>query len=352
MPKSAPQRVAERLRQDITSGRLPPGARLPSRRVLQARLVGSSVTIQAALDELDRDGLIVVRSRHGTYVSEHPPHLCRYGLVMPSLPDTAGRFASHYLEALRGAAARVRRGGRRVVLHVAASQDPGLLEHQHLRQTLARRTLAGLILPAPWVADRWLQLDDLHVPVAVTAPTLPGRNLTKVTLDQRLWFDAALDAVAARGARSVCAMLVADADFTKVVAHLEEGARRRGLVCLPRWVMAVDQRWPEWAYRCALALCHPHQEQVPEALLIADDHLVPEATRGVVASGLLARHRLTMVGHGNLPALTASAVPILRLCWDLDALLDRCIVLMDEHREHGQPSPMQALPTVLVEPDG
>ncbi len=350
MSMSAPRQIADRLRKDIICGRLIPGSQMPSRRELQSQLEGSSSTIQAALDELLAEGFIGVHARRGTFVAQHPPHRYRYGLVLPSLPDVSGAFSSHYLNTLCAAAKRVRFGGRRMVLHFACSQDPDQPQHARLRQCIARGSLAGLFFPAPWVGDQWLNLKYDRLPVAVTGPTLVGPGLTKVMLDQRLWFDAALDAVAARGLRSVAVLLVADDDFTNVVTYIEAGCHRRGLRCLPWWLMAVDQRWPEWAFRDALAFCHPNQTETPEALLIADDNLVPDATRGVAVSGLLSIRPLTIIGHGNLPSLTPSAVPILRLCWDCDALLQRCIILMEEHRDNGTPSPAEALPTVMVEP--
>ncbi len=349
MPRSAAHRLADRLRREITSGRLAPGSPLPSRRELQDRLGGSSITVQQALDALGDEGFTVARPRHGTIVAEHPPHRCRFALVLPEQADAAGHLTSGYLTSLQAAALRVRRGGRRVVLHHAHNQDPLLPEHVRLRQVLQQDALAGLFLPAPWVANQWLDLADIRQPMAVTAPTLSVPGLTKVMLDQRCWFDQALDVLVARGVRSVAALLIADQDFTDLVAHIEAGAQRRGLRCHPWWVMAVDQRWPSWARRCALSICQPGQTEPPEALLIADDHLVPAATQGVIDSNLTARHRLTVIGHGNLPTLTPSALPILRLCWDVDALLNRCIELMEQHRNQGHPAPAEHLPTTLVD---
>lgn len=342
-------RIADRLRNDIISGRLLPGCQMRSRRELQAQLAGSSNAIQAALDELVEEGFIKVHSRHGTFVAHHPPHRFRYGLVLPSLPHASGKFSSNYLNALCAAAKRLRFGGRRMTLHVACSQDPDLPQHTRLRQCIARGSLAGLFLLDYQVADHWLSLESSSFPIAITESSMTGPGLTKVVLDQRLWFDAALDAVVARGLRSLAVLVVADSNAATMMAYIQAGSLRRGLRCRPWWVTAVDERWPEWAFNVALGLCDRNQNETPDALLIADDNFVPAATRGVAASGVLSVRSLTVIGHGNLPSLTPSAVPILRLCWDCEALLERCVIRMEEHRANGVPSPAETLPTRMLD---
>lgn len=60
------------LRTGIFSGELPPGARLPSARLLQRDFGVSSSTVQNALRELKREGLVYSVVRRGSYVREHP----------------------------------------------------------------------------------------------------------------------------------------------------------------------------------------------------------------------------------------------------------------------------------------
>ena len=61
------------LRADIQSGRLQPGARLPSSRYL-ADLAGTARgTVVAALEQLQAEGYLVARSRSGTFVAGRAP---------------------------------------------------------------------------------------------------------------------------------------------------------------------------------------------------------------------------------------------------------------------------------------
>lgn len=63
------QQVAEQIRRLVLTGRLPPGALLPSVRALALQLSTSVITTRRAYDELERAGLIVTRQGAGSFVA-------------------------------------------------------------------------------------------------------------------------------------------------------------------------------------------------------------------------------------------------------------------------------------------
>jgi DNA-binding GntR family transcriptional regulator len=63
--------LRDRLALEIGTGKLPPGARLPSERTMQAEAGMARGTIREALSQLEAEGLIYRRDRSGWYVS--PP---------------------------------------------------------------------------------------------------------------------------------------------------------------------------------------------------------------------------------------------------------------------------------------
>ena len=73
------------LRQDIQSGILPPGSKLPSKRALAQHLEVSKITVEAAYSQLLAEGFISSREKVGYFVEEtiHPQLSAR-----PSLPKT------------------------------------------------------------------------------------------------------------------------------------------------------------------------------------------------------------------------------------------------------------------------
>lgn len=75
------QQLAARLRAAIASGKLQPGAQLPTHRALAEEYGVAIETAKRALGELRNEGLIVSRQGKGSYVREGP--------LRPS-PDRAG----------------------------------------------------------------------------------------------------------------------------------------------------------------------------------------------------------------------------------------------------------------------
>jgi DNA-binding transcriptional regulator YhcF (GntR family) len=67
-PASAQLRDA--IAKRVTSGRLGPGERMPPVRVLAADLGLAPNTVAKAYRELEADGLLVGRGRHGTFVAD------------------------------------------------------------------------------------------------------------------------------------------------------------------------------------------------------------------------------------------------------------------------------------------
>ena len=69
-PGTLYQQIIDRLKREISEGRLKPGAALPSFRQLAEDLLVSVITVKRAYEELEREGIIFRRQGLGTFVSE------------------------------------------------------------------------------------------------------------------------------------------------------------------------------------------------------------------------------------------------------------------------------------------
>jgi len=82
--------VFEALRADIESGRLGPGARVPSEAELVERFGASRITVGRAVRDLQARGLVERRVGSGTYVrrpARASGNECTFGVLVPDLPD-------------------------------------------------------------------------------------------------------------------------------------------------------------------------------------------------------------------------------------------------------------------------
>jgi len=64
------QQIVDRIKREISEGRLRPGVALPSFRQLAEELLVSLITVKRAYEELEREGIIYRRQGLGTFVSE------------------------------------------------------------------------------------------------------------------------------------------------------------------------------------------------------------------------------------------------------------------------------------------
>lgn len=91
--RSLHERIAADLRDDIMSGELPPGARLPSTVQLKARFEASNATVQKALQLLKDERLVVGRAGAAVTVREHRQRTMRPASYMsPAGPGEPYRW--------------------------------------------------------------------------------------------------------------------------------------------------------------------------------------------------------------------------------------------------------------------
>jgi GntR family transcriptional regulator len=69
-PGTLYQQIIDGLKREVSEGRLPPGAPLPSFRNLAADLLVSVITVRRAYEELEREGIIYRRQGLGTFVAD------------------------------------------------------------------------------------------------------------------------------------------------------------------------------------------------------------------------------------------------------------------------------------------
>ena len=69
-PEALYQQIVDRLKREISEGRLAPGSPLPSFRVLAEDLLVSVITVKRAYEELEREGIIFRRQGLGTFVAD------------------------------------------------------------------------------------------------------------------------------------------------------------------------------------------------------------------------------------------------------------------------------------------
>jgi len=346
MPVPKYERIAEALRERILAGRYPVGGRLPTRKEIADEFAASGITIQRAFEELLRDGFVVSRGCAGTFVAESPPHTSRFGVIFPSPrprhPSTpASRWSTFYAEIVNAATEIEQQEGGRFSFYYGFYQGTGSEDYPRLVADVEAGRLAGLIIVhatiglagAPVMSHRHCP------PIVMTGESLvPGA--TAVNYDYGVFIDAALDHFAAAGRRGVAAIALWGGGHVVHWDHLRSACEQRGLENPPYWNQVVGPESFEAANHVAQLLMHGDER--PDALLIADDHLVEHATAGLAACGVRGANDLDVVAWSNLPYTPTAHVPVRFIGPDIRDFVRTCVDLL-RRKKAGEDCPRELL---------
>ena len=321
------------LRQRIVAGEWNPGARLPIRAELEQHYGVSGVTMQKALDQLNRDGFTYGKRRWGTFVTQNPPHLSRYGIVFPGRPGTS-RVWVRFWSALINEAANLQESRSRqmpVFYGIDGPNDGD--DYQRLLRDLRHQRLAGLIFPSlPFtLKDTPVMLDPALPRVAIMAPDQGGDKITAVVLDWGSFIEKALEYLATRGRRRI-AVLTAPGEQKDFAGDLRKGLAVRQLETRPYWLQETSQSDVQGAQACVHLLLHGRPDERPDGLIIADDNLVEYGVAGAMDAGVQLGKDVDVVAHCNFPWPAPQSMAIKRLGFDARQILERSIEIIDKQR--------------------
>jgi DNA-binding LacI/PurR family transcriptional regulator len=343
------------LRREIAGGVFQPGNQLPTRAELEQRFQVSSTTLQRALDRLGQDGFVEAQGARGTFVSNHPPHLCNYGLVIPHRPSNAPGKFRHFWTVLANEAVRVETSNPSIrfpIFYVNNATDDVEAYQQLLRHITAHR-LAGLIFITPPDLLQGTPIMDfpglarVSVRMAMASELPADMPISVVWLDRASFVDKALDSLAARGRKRV-AVISSALWFGKNEAYLTSALVARFGSAPMCWRIGLDLDSPQYANNAVQLLMRGSPSERPDALVIADDNFVEYATAGLVASGVTSTEAIDVVAHCNFPWPTPSVVPAMRLGYDARHVLQACIDQIDSQRR-GEAVPAETIIPAVFE---
>jgi len=126
---------------------------------------------------------------------------------------------------------------------------------------------------------------------------------------------------------------------------LWQQADARGMKTRRRWIQAACLDTPAWAVNCTeMLLCDSER---PDALVIMDDNLVPDATAGVASAGLRVPDDLLVIAHTNFPYPTPAAVPVKRIGSDTRRVLTDSIEYILNKRQGVPTQEIISIPTIF-----
>lgn len=323
--------IAAAIRSRIVSGRLSPGARLPTRTEIEKEFDASPITVQHSIDVLRREGFAEPRGWGGTFVALHPPHLYHYAMVMTRSPAKHGW--TRFFQALANEAARYdgsAQDPRRISLHTGVEDHPDNHEMRGLLTAVRNHCVAGLILPehpaVTGLAFTALAREGAVPQVAFLRE--PQEGVSAVSFEP--FEDLALDYLASCKCHRVAVI-----SNPRTPSHWDavvKAITARGMTTQPYWIQMVDLNSPACAQNVAHLLFSGKPEERPDALFITDDNLVEYCIAGIVQARVRVPDELHVAAHCNFPWSVPRVIPVKRLGYDARRVLAACLESLEEQR--------------------
>jgi DNA-binding LacI/PurR family transcriptional regulator len=328
--------IVDRIRQEIVARVFTPGGRVPTLTRLEDRFGVCRDTAQRALTTLAEEGLVHPRGRQGTFVADHPPHLCHYGLIYthpdrPTEPWTRAQKVI-YKEAKR----LLGRPPHRLSVLQGLEEHGAVRERAPLIDDIIKHRVAGLIFTAPpdGFVDTPLVADDGVPRVVYGRDPLPGMHVIAFRTEQ--FVARAATYLAERGRRRVAVLSSAGLySEPEERAGLQAELDAHGLATHPYWIQAAALHYPQWSRSLVHLLMTPGAHGRPDGLLILDDNFIPHAAQGLVDAGVRVPDDVEVVSLANFPCDEPCPVPMKLFGPDIRRYVRLAKQIIDRRR-HGE----------------
>ncbi|MFZ2655021.1 MAG: GntR family transcriptional regulator [Victivallales bacterium] len=308
----------------ILSGELLPGGRLKSYDSIIDELKLSKTTLQISIEKMKSDGLLTSRNRVGLFVDARPPCLYNVGMVIPREYES-----SLFIQAMGNAIEKtLNQAGYRVFRSL--ERQPSLefrLDSCEIYGTAVKRLVKGCIFVGDLEylspGDRFFKIPSF--PIVHFGP--PSESLYSLRLNSQSLADKCAERVSMKKRNAKVAFL-----FLRIPPFVEKyvaAAKARGLICEEKWIHYIGRdALPETGNVIRLLLDAPASRR-PDAIVIADDNLVPYFVETIRELGAGALKGINVLAHCNYPVPEQdTGVPLTRIGFNSQDAADVCLEIL------------------------
>ncbi len=325
-----------KLRSQIVQGRIKPGDRMPTRAELIRKMDSCHTTVQAAFNQLIKDGFVETRGSSGSFVSDSPPHLNNVALVVAS-------SVSHSLHSLHSAALlqaaeivgeqrQLRISPYEVPVKLADMSQPN--DMRRLLDDIAHHRVGGVVLATGWevVSNTPIVSDPNIQRVVFSAKSSFG--CPSVWADVNSFARVAVQHLLDQGRQRI-AHLYVDAAHKESYEQIGQQLRSIGNEVRDTWIQFVpsSESTPlRAASRIVQLWFDLDGDKRPDAIVVHDDHLVEHVLAGLLRSDVRMPRDVEVVSLANFPSPRLTGLPITRIGFDMVHVLGTCMDLIEQQR--------------------
>lgn len=323
-------KIADYFRAKIVNGDFKPGEELPYRTEIERKFKASSTTVNKVFKELKEQGFINARRKAGTTVSEYPPNQFRYGVVFNQSHESRFPAWSYFFESLDNAryAKDVLVNGIQIDSYYDINSNRSSAGYKKLLKDIENDRIAGLLFSTnPFEVSGTPILTKKGLPRVAFAS--PGIDMPVIHFQIDEFFDRAMKFLREQGRKKV-AVLFYEAISGKTIEHFKTSVQDNNMITRPYWQLFASVHRRENVGSIIRLLLNKNQLELPDAIIIADDHLVEGATETVAQLDIRVPEDLEIVAYSNFPSVPKTKVPVTRIGFDCHDLLVKSIALLDD----------------------
>ncbi len=284
----------------ILSGSFEPGSRLKGREDYGRLFNTTPVTVQRAFNQLIERGFVTSVKSSGTFVSEHPPCLCRYALVFPSSPQLSD-WTFFQQAAVDSLAAIEQEAQVELKCYMGLGLRTDSMDTlKTFKSDLEDRTLAGAIFLSElrnFHKEAW---SNVGVPFYSVSQPAFSQGFPRIELGKASFYSRAADKFKALGRKRI-AIVANERYFTEWEAVAKTVFVQKKLAYQEEWVQVFSVSEQQGVNRFLKLLLSLPPSKRPDGVFIVDDNFLEQTHATLKELGVKIGRDVDVVCHANFP---------------------------------------------------
>lgn len=300
MPREKRIPLYEKIRQDIAeqigAASLTPGAVLPTRTELAARYRTAVATVDRALQELTREGLVAAGSGRRTIVAEPSARAATTIAVIMNLSREQTDVSADFLDPLF---AGIRMACMEFMLevHYRSSETP-------VKEVIEQTKAQGILVIRPDYSEipRLERLRAEGIPVVAAPGILDNEGIPSISSDNLTGMDSAIGHLVALGHREIgfVSLTATVPDHFERLQGFLRSMDGHGLPAVPRWMYLMHEHRPDQFAKRLEGVLMPGD--LPTALVVGDFLMTLAVIRQLNSLGVRVPQDMSLVCFDDPPA--------------------------------------------------
>ncbi len=347
------QAITDHLRERIVSGEFLRGKAIPQRHELLSQYEVSLGAFQRSINALIQEGYLESRGVKGVWVTQHPPHLSRFALVLPVAASSRMSEDSIWPAIEAAAGEMARKKGIRFEFYLIGNRF-ALVESEieRLKDDVAKHRLAGAI----FFHNSWylppLPKEFPMIRFGFSWENQADQRQLRIDADYLELFRQSRDLLLKNRCSSIATIVVSNLN-TPILLDIKKMMVDTPHVYMPEeWLQGISLSETNrlLVNHLIKLIFRADPAHTPDGLIVMNENLLPTVIESLERQGIIVNRDVKVVSHCNHPASQAPYPGVSYIGFNAFTILEQCIELLkSSHNQTNQSSEEYRItPEVIV----